>query len=245
MGCDIHPYFETRQADQTWKLTFEARPSEWWWETVAEKKIEDGSAITIFGPPSEEQLGEARAQRRAALANTTIRSWGQDSRPLSEEEIEQRLGDISDTDLAEGILYEKITEYLKGLSQDTIVDQYGHLSDFDWNFYPERVCRQLGNFTFPDIRNRDYEWFAAVNLEAVSHRGYNTAAFEARGVPDDCCREIAREIKRWRGDGHSHSWLMCSEILAQKSLAHFVHYQWITNFIPDPDNTRMVFFFDN
>src|SRR5262249_46209472 len=37
---------------------------------------------------------------------------------------------------------------------------------------------------------------------------------EPRGIPDDVSKEVKAEADRWDGDGHSHSWLTVTELMA-------------------------------
>lgn len=221
MGCDIHPYFETRQPNGTWALTFKARPSKWWAESIIENKVDNGSAITVFGPPTEEEI-EARRK-----------DW--------------RFGEPTDERIVADILTTKVEEYVKNTPEDQIIERYGHEPGFDWDFYPPEVCERYGeDFFTPLIRNRNYEWFGALSSGLSQYRGGRPVfQLDDRGTPDDCCREIAAEVERYGCDGHSHGWFMVSEILDAKELAHFAQYKWLEKYISDPDNTRMVFFFDN
>jgi hypothetical protein len=140
-----------------------------------------------------------------------------------------------------------VEEYLKGLDISTpegaqaVIERYSHHPRFSFEFrYPDGAFDP--KWGSAPIGDRNYEWFGAI---ADGIRGYN-GAFPIRGVPDDCCREIASEMKRWQGDGHSHSWLMLREIFDEPSLQKFTHQMnWLRSYVPDPDNTRMVFFFDN
>jgi hypothetical protein len=230
MGCDIHPMFETRQPDGTWKLTFPATPAPWWYEQIVLDHIEDGNAITVFGPPTEEEIEEKRRE--------TNRSG------------------VSDETLIDYVLEKKLVAHLKSLTLEEIIEKYSHCPDFAWEFFPTSVCDKYG---YPDINSRSYSWFAAVSPESVRHRFERRsnadqahfeelAVFETRGIPDDCCSEIASDIKRYGSDGHSHSWLMVSEILSDPRMDRddFAgHMGWLKKHIADPDNTRMVFYFDN
>ena len=36
---------------------------------------------------------------------------------------------------------------------------------------------------------------------------------QPKGIPHDCCLKVQRELERWEGDGHSHSWYTLQELL--------------------------------
>ena len=100
---------------------------------------------------------------------------------------------------------------------------------------------------------------------------------EPRGIPDDLSNEVQAVFDTWGADGHSHSWLLLSEVLDWKQWDHVIEYKdtswdksgkvirkqvtatlrkrcksfWdnvlkpMSKLCQDPNNVRMVFFFDN
>jgi hypothetical protein len=244
MGCDIHVYFETRQPDGSWAPTFQTRPSKWWSEELAEDLIENGSAITALGPPTDDDIAAYVAYRKA-------KNWSVSDDPevLAEESLEWRVDRHFET---------------LDLTDEEIEARYGALPKYNRNFFPRELC-DIGE-EWCSISSRSYNWFAAISREAMEYRFSfheddkvllpKLNAFPGdRGVPDDVSPVVGQEIKRWSGDGHSHSWLMCREILdepkclgfedAKQGWVAYQHRIWIERNIPDPDNTRMVYFFDN
>lgn len=59
-------------------------------------------------------------------------------------------------------------------------------------------------------KGRDYTLFAA--LAGVRNDGSTEVISEPRGLPKDVSKIIKRESDRWGVDGHSHSWLLASEL---------------------------------
>jgi hypothetical protein len=82
-----------------------------------------------------------------------------------------------------------------------------------------------------------------------------------RGIPTDASPEVQAEKERWDGDGHSHSWLTLEELLAFDYLdeeltdedhigQNFLGEQYEKNLLKmleygEPNNVRIVFWFDN
>jgi hypothetical protein len=93
------------------------------------------------------------------------------------------------------------------------------------------------------ISNRDYRFFGVVAGVRAPIKG----AFKPRGYPDDVSPEVLAEIKRYGDDGHTHSWLGVQEMLDSDVMKENCPYQlsYLRDYIPDPKNTRMVFYFDN
>lgn len=62
----------------------------------------------------------------------------------------------------------------------------------------------------PIYDNRDYRMFSI--LAGVRNYTDITPISELRGIPDDCCSEIAASSEYWGSDGHSHSFLTLAEL---------------------------------
>lgn len=60
--------------------------------------------------------------------------------------------------------------------------------------------------------NRSYHSFSV--LAGVRNSDEYRPIAEPRGIPEDASQEVKDESERWDSDGHSHSWLSLSEILA-------------------------------
>ncbi len=61
------------------------------------------------------------------------------------------------------------------------------------------------------ITSRNYGLFGW--LADVRNYSRVPAISQPRGVPNDVSKEVAKEINEWDGDGHSHSWLLLSEMI--------------------------------
>lgn len=136
-------------------------------------------------------------------------------------------------------------EYLFTLSNEELLERYDIRMDDDWvhwEYFPRASGHYYGNtkdYRSYTIRERNYEWFS--HLAGV--RGDKPLFGPRRGLPPDMSPEVSEEAHKQ--EGHSPSWLMCSEILANNHLAGFAQYHWIEKWVPEPDKTRMVFWFDS
>jgi hypothetical protein len=84
---------------------------------------------------------------------------------------------------------------------------------------------------------------------------YGYASFDhvsVRGVPGDASDFFKARVYDFGGDGHSHSWLTLRELQEYSrwddcECSHFVEYIMpaLAKLAPNPDNVRIVFFFDN
>lgn len=102
---------------------------------------------------------------------------------------------------------------------------------------------------------RNYNLFCAL-AGATSHRFSNSPKFiKPKGIPSDCSKLILSVIKRWEGDGHSHSYLTLRELkdfdwseygnTCDKFRMEFMQkLEKLKDRMTD-DDIRIVFFFDN
>lgn len=135
----------------------------------------------------------------------------------------------------------QVTDHYKSLPEETVMERFGSHPKFSADFNnPEMDIGQRWNFR---ISTRDYDWFAFV----AQVRGRHPKGFQPRDLPDDIHPSTAAEYKKGEGDWHTASWLMVSELLAHPVLDdNFSFYRkWLTNYIANPEKTRMVFWFDN
>lgn len=65
-----------------------------------------------------------------------------------------------------------------------------------------------------DYSGRNYHLFGFL----AQVRRDDPNGFEPRGVPDDVSAVVAKEIEQWGNDGHSHSYLLLSELKAAREL---------------------------
>jgi hypothetical protein len=162
--------------------------------------------------------------------------------------------------VAEVADHEAIVAYLHGLGPEEAIRRHGDRHIL-WRWpLPQDVdricCPKGGDATSPFIRQRDDGWFAALSrvhegeAEDGEIAGENGAGSEdepdpirdARGLPPDLSPLVAIEAED-DADGIDHSWLLVSELLARPELAGFDQVRWLQQHIPDPANTRMVFWF--
>lgn len=185
MGADIHPYFETR-TETGWEPTFGWQPDpEWWWERIADHKVDTGAAaITLV---------------------------------VEEGETE----------------YDATVRYLKTLSMEQVVEQYGR------SRYLGRLFNLPGTSYGDRFRDRDYRFFAAI----ASVRG--SGNHKPKGLPEDLSEPVQYEYDSWEADAHSMTWFMVSDLLADPNLKGFRQIDWLREHIKDPENTRLVCWFDN
>jgi len=87
------------------------------------------------------------------------------------------------------------------------VHTYPHL---DINAYHAGMPVQVGNTSWPEITNRNYELFA--KLAGVRGRGP-----EPLGIPQDVSDLANAMINIWDSDGHSHSHLSLAEFTRRYS----------------------------
>lgn len=101
---------------------------------------------------------------------------------------------------------------------------------------------------------RNYNLFCALaGVRSFQFSGTPSMVSEPKGLPDDCCDEIKQESEIYGSDGHSHSW----NTLAELEAFNWTEYgttcdQFKTIVFPklrshseDPNNVRIVYFFDN
>jgi hypothetical protein len=120
--------------------------------------------------------------------------------------------------------------YYASLSDDEIYEKFGD------DPYLNESWRYEGDTNF---RIRDYSWFVMLGLQGFSPTV--DPIWEPIGLPIDISLSLGREAKRQEGDAHSMSWLMVCDILKQRINKPQVN--WLRENIPDPSNTRMVYWF--
>jgi hypothetical protein len=132
-----------------------------------------------------------------------------------------------------------LEDHFKSLTEEQVVERYGDHPAMTWdqNMPSLDTTRE---YSYPEIHHRDYDFFEKIG----GVRGDRALFPIQKGIPEDSCREIKDDVRQWSGDGHSHSWLMVSEMIGHPALDG-IKVQWMKTFIADPENTRMVFFFDN
>ncbi len=104
---------------------------------------------------------------------------------------------------------------------------------------------EYGDYEWPEDRN--YTVFAA--LADVRRRDTGTPISKPRGIPEDASGRARRMHDEWSSDGHSHSWLLLSEVLPHIGEWWHDWGDWLRS-LPaiceaEPDHIRLVFFFDN
>ena len=126
-------------------------------------------------------------------------------------------------------------EMIEPKTPSDLEDERVHLRDYD-------LCEKAPHI----ITNRWYELFA--KLAGVRNYDECIPISKPRGVPVDASKDWQYEVSFWGLDGHSHSWLTLRE-LQESDIHTFPTIQ--EGFLDalarrgEPDNVRIVFFFDN
>lgn len=127
-------------------------------------------------------------------------------------------------------------------------------------------CPQChGTKLSPERGHSDRNYWLFNRLAGV-RGGPDTAIEQPKGIPDDASDAYKAVVARWGGDGHSHSYFVLSELLAvewssreetlddfrtKKKVSVKAYEGWkewldeLAAKYPNPDNVRIVFFFDN
>lgn len=228
MGCDIHPYFERKVKDH-WELVWEPTPDpEYWWESIVEENSKDPLKVeTIKTLVDDSDLDYQ-------FYNTTL---SYKSEHKSKFKIVKNHLDEDELN------YLRFKAYYKNLSMDEVKEKFlcNPKIYLQWNL--PLLGERRHKYQSAEVKERNYWWFGILN--DVRQGG---CLFERnKGVPEDSSFLIRQQRDRDGSDGHSHSWLLVSEIL--EKLEEFnkgcPQYEWLKTFIEDPENTRMVFWFDN
>jgi hypothetical protein len=158
---------------------------------------------------------------------------------IIDRKVEDGTGAVMTGSSDEKEQYAYLEEHFKSLAEEEIIERYGDHPAMTWdqNMPSLDTTRE---YSYPEIRHRDYDFFEKIG----GVRGDRALFPIQKGVPEDSCQEIKDDVQRWAGDGHSHSWLMVSEMINHRKLTG-IKVKWMKTFIADPENTRMVFFFDN
>jgi hypothetical protein len=128
-----------------------------------------------------------------------------------------------------------------------------------WSFYdngyPDEDRVKTPYVTYEDsfYRDRDYYLFSTL---CAGVRGEYPFSLEERGFPADACSEVTAEYKSWDTDAHSASYNTIKELKelllkvkllgadrVVKVLKHFIDCHMQPE--DEPENTRVVFWFDN
>jgi hypothetical protein len=139
--------------------------------------------------------------------------------------------------------YAELSAKYEAIPMDEVLAKYGDDPRMNWDYQlPNSNEPNQFGYRIREIDDRDYAWFGAIaGVRGDGIREY----WEPQGIPDDISPDGKAFIDRYGLDAHSESWLMVNEILANIMLAEFSQYKWLAECIPDPANTRMVFYFDN
>lgn len=77
-------------------------------------------------------------------------------------------------------------------------------------YYEEGSCE--GEYIVHEIyRGRNYRLFSL--LADVRNNGLIEPISKPKGVPDDCCDSVKKDIEQWGVDGHSHSYFTLRELI--------------------------------
>ena len=101
---------------------------------------------------------------------------------------------------------------------------------------------------------RNYNLFTALcGVTSYMFNGDPPIVSKPKGVPEDVCFQVLQVIKRWEGDGHNHSWNTLKELKEFDWSSYGATCDDFRNeVIPkleahnvDPEDIRIVYFFDN
>lgn len=101
---------------------------------------------------------------------------------------------------------------------------------------------------------RNYNLFCALaGVRSWEFLNAVTPVSNPKGIPINSCSEIINEVKSWDSDGHSHSFLTLKELMDYdwsnwgKTCDRFKSevFPKLQKGSSNPDNVRIVFFFDN
>lgn len=121
-----------------------------------------------------------------------------------------------------------------------------------WTYVPDRTTKnEEDGWTEPYYRfdGRNYSLFGA--LAGVRTRDVEPISLP-RHLPVDMSEQTRESLATWEGDAHSESFFTLAELLKHKiKLRDASEFFADTTLVrlaeldPDPDNVRMIFWFDN
>jgi len=103
-------------------------------------------------------------------------------------------------------------------------------------------------------KGRNYNLFCALaGVRGFHFYGEPSIISEPKGLPEDCCTEIKTESDNYGADGHSHSWNTLKELEDfdwsgyGETVVEFKKevFPKLKEASADPENVRIVYFFDN
>lgn len=130
------------------------------------------------------------------------------------------------------------------------IDKYTKNPDFGEDDNREFIIERENRI----YSGRNYNLFCALaGVRSFHFEGDPSIVSEPKGLPEDCCDEIKKESAAYGSDGHSHSW----NTLAELEAFDWKEYgatcdQFREKVFPklkeaseNPDDVRIVYFFDN
>jgi len=142
--------------------------------------------------------------------------------------------------------------------------------DGHWDLNKKKVFKNSFIAIEPNIKYIaypfDYRHYGMFGFLAdVRNYSSTPVIAEPRGVPDDISSEVSAEYDDWWGDAHSASWFTAKELLdynynvdfidtrdgnTKENLKEFLGTEYFEDLealkkLGDPENVRVVFWFDN
>ena len=126
----------------------------------------------------------------------------------------------------------------------------------------------LRNYYKKDFDESPFDWRSYAMFGFLADvRNYSNSEYlsEPKGLPDDISKEVKEKADYWDGDGHSHSFLTVKELIdfdygktffddmdeQRKNYKSFLgkgffeDLEILKNIDKNPENVRVVFWFDN
>jgi len=232
MGTDWHPYLETKQADGYWAPTWKPIPHpQWWYEDLLERKLEDGS-FALMWPKVPKELPKVTTSNGVFFTTEEIQTDSDDDvlwKVARNYYRSMPMGEVIETIEANDIYY-LWREHTDG----RVWDQAQEMIRLN-----QHVPEHWDPFGSERFSARDYGWFSLFGLRTSSE-----AKIDIQGtIPDDASTLVKRIYKRMRGDAHTAGYINVSELCSR--FASYRQIKWLKRNVEDPENTRLIFWFDN
>lgn len=234
MGTDWHPYLETKQADGYWAPTWKPIPHpEWWYEDLLDRKLDDGS-FALMWPKVPESLPTTTS----TIGNVSF---------VTEQT----------TDADDDVLWKVARNYYRNMPMGEVVETI-QASDMVWMWREhtdikaweeanelirlnQKVPDRWDSYGRDRLSARDYDWFVLFGLRTTDKE----SVFDINGVPEDASPIVRRIYTRMKGDAHTPGHILVSDLFKMKGLSSYRQTKWLKRNITDPENTRLIFWFDN
>ncbi|CAM6053394.1 unnamed protein product [Sphagnum tenellum] len=179
------------------------------------------------------------------LERRTATGWEPLWEPVLDEYWYERIlddnedvGDLLSFSADPKVQAETLLNYFTSMSHDEIMRRFGDDPRVVWQWREHSYRTELGTIGF---KCRDYAWFG--RLSGIRSYGSHQM-FTPKPLPSDMSLRVKNEWIRGEGDWHMPGCLMVSEILASERY-DISQIRWLRDNVPDPENTRLIFWYDN